>query len=284
MSVSTIKPAGGGDYTVLSLWATAKKFNTGVEDAQCFAGNCGVLTIGDWAPSSSTIYADASAKHNGVDNGTTGLAFSPKISIGGGVAWIIQDFYLTRAIVYQPIMHGIVTLNVRRCMIVNATNTDAVLFKVLVRDDASAPIAAEIWLRNTVLLMKTGSTATTFVQADGFSDSGSSFQNGFIVHVDSNSMYAETSPANGIVWSYNTGGDASEEIGAQFYTADTAIFGATTCFSAPTSTGAGLETLEAFEVQYDASSDGTADDFGLQGTKSIRSRAIGFQVCLLIFD
>lgn len=68
----TIKPGGGGDYTTLAAWATARagaKVDT-IERAECYAGNAGPVALGSaWsldATSLIEIAASAQDKHNGV--------------------------------------------------------------------------------------------------------------------------------------------------------------------------------------------------------------------------
>ena len=69
----TIKPGGGGDYTTLAAWATARlgvALVDTVERAVCYAGNCGsvsFVTVGSMdATSYAEVVADAGSRHAGV--------------------------------------------------------------------------------------------------------------------------------------------------------------------------------------------------------------------------
>ncbi len=70
----TIKPAGGGDYTTLAAWATARlgaALVDTVERAECYAGNCGGIVsmpsgLSTDATSAVEITAATADRHSGV--------------------------------------------------------------------------------------------------------------------------------------------------------------------------------------------------------------------------
>ena len=76
----TIKPAGGGDYTTLAAWATARlgvALVDTIERAECYAGNCGGMSMPSGTSTDATsrveIVAAASARHAGVWDATKAM-------------------------------------------------------------------------------------------------------------------------------------------------------------------------------------------------------------------
>ncbi len=93
-ATKTIKPAGGGDYTTLQTWANAVKTSGGIQTAECYAGNLGALNTSGWT-SAAVITVVAGARHNGIDSGTSGIAFVPSNFDVGATSITWDDTALT---------------------------------------------------------------------------------------------------------------------------------------------------------------------------------------------
>lgn len=70
--LSTVNPAGGGDYTTIQAWHDAGRVAD--HEVECFAGNMGNLIFGGLPRLLSTyLYANSSCIHAGVNGSTTGF-------------------------------------------------------------------------------------------------------------------------------------------------------------------------------------------------------------------
>lgn len=131
----TIKPAGGGDYTTLAAWETARagsKVDT-IERAECYAGNSGGLTLGvSWsldATSHIEIAAASSDMHQGVFSTAKSHIISSGSAIHIGASSVarvrVYDMLLGAGGVGSGVKNGYTAVDVKayRCIATGATAT-----------------------------------------------------------------------------------------------------------------------------------------------------------------
>ena len=82
MATSTIKPAGGGDYTTLAAWEDWADGQPGpLEEAECYAGgDLGEVTLENWTPT-PRIYVAAGEGHDGT-KGSAGAYIDASAATG----------------------------------------------------------------------------------------------------------------------------------------------------------------------------------------------------------
>lgn len=274
MATSTIKPAGGGDYSTLAGWAAGVSGNFGDEQAQCFAGDLQSLTVLAWSPASSTIYTDISAKHNGKDQGTAGLAFAGTIDIRVGASWVVQDMLCTVKLRHSATFGGQTPNAVfQRNLIVTASGS-ATPFEMSVVQAIAQSDSATYVARNNVVIIKTGATPVIGMYFLADASAGSFAGAGLQIETYNNTVETNVAVANGMLFK-TIGGGVGTSATIDAFIVNDAVFGFTTCF-AKTNTGTGATSPTIDQSDTNASSDATADDFGGSGNLINQSAAAWF--------
>lgn len=94
--ISTIKPAGGGDYTTLAAWEAAADGSNDQQWAECYSGgDLGTVQFNSWSVDSSDeyprVYVAEGEGHNGETNRGAFIIYngSQAISVNGGdTTWL----------------------------------------------------------------------------------------------------------------------------------------------------------------------------------------------------
>lgn len=162
-TISTIKPAGGGDYTTLQAWWDAVKSQTTAQWAECYAGELGKLDLtgGAMTPTAAEyirIYSPLSQRHTG-QTGT-----GPKITASTGVGINVPagfrhteidgiTFAGSSAAVFLGTSNDTPTMTVKNCLIEYTGDAVPVAF------DSSNNATEEVWtFVNNMVIVNTAST------------------------------------------------------------------------------------------------------------------------------
>jgi len=216
MALSTIKPAGGGDYTTFAAWVAAVQLNGDQEDADCYAGgDLGELVLDEesgWTNTGSIITGKDSPL--GIN----------KTADRSSVSWIGLDIYCATSVTihdffidYPPIWfrnfghgtHDVVFYN--NVIDVNFVSNDLISLVAFSLDPVSASGGISCVLRNNVVYWRgpdNGGTSAVFSataqqggDGDGPPVSVTLYNNTFCSKQDGD---GSTTPFYGMKW--NDGG------------------------------------------------------------------------------
>jgi len=175
MSVSTIKPAGGGDYSTLQAWEDWADGETAAPWAECYTGgNLGACTVSGWVLSHSAsvygrIYAADGERHDGdiasgayIDGGST----LNILTIASGHHFFQLDgLRLTHTNSNRDYFVNITSCKgviIERCLMIETNSTSGHSYGIYYAPQSGTYADATI-IRNNLIIQK-----GTFDSADGY--------------------------------------------------------------------------------------------------------------------
>lgn len=272
----TVKPGGGGDFTTLAAAHAAINTSDPLAAAvastiECFAGDAGALTTTTADTIAATIQSAPSARHTGIDAGTSGIAHiagTLNIAPPAGKAWIVRGMQISQQLLANwtsTAGHNATVTFEKNLMIVTSGTLGAIIDATVTNAGGAADtITGTVTVRNNIVLVKGTASITAGICGNSNAVGGLSAVITLNFNVFGNSISRTAGTlANGVLLSSTDTLLAAGNVVAVVN--DNASGGTATAHFLASDTGTGVGTIVTTGSSHNASTDATGDDFGATG-------------------